>query len=365
MSPRALLLAACAAAVLGAAPAGAAPGPWEERVAAAARAAETATGSSARLSALTQLIAAQEEGQAALRTQLSLLQAEEARLSAELSGDEDRSAQLLAALERLGDADAPLPFLHPQGALAAARTASMANDMVEALAAGRAGLIARLDHVQDLRRAAAKASGELGQLRDETAEARQTLIDASASRGDLPPAFDSESAAAQASALGISDLTGLGARLGPETPHGAAPAGLPLPVEAVPVADGPGWRLRAGPGALVSAPAAGHVLYAGPLRGHRLVLVIELAPGRTLALAGLGRLLVRSGDPVAPGLPLGFLPEAAGTEGGSQDGHGIVTPAPFTSGDLPGDTLYMEARDANRPADPAQWFAAEEDKKPR
>ncbi len=107
------------------------------------------------------------------------------------------------------------------------------------------------------------------------------------------------------------------------------------------------------------------MLYAGPLRGHRLVLVIELAPGRTLSLTGLGRLLVRSGDPVAPGLPLGFLPEAAQVSAAGAEIHGNVTPAPFTTGDLPGDTLYMETRDANRPVNPALWFAAEEDKRPQ
>ncbi len=365
MSPRRFALAACAAALLAAGSACAAQGAWESKVAEAARAAGEATAPSARLNALTRLIAAQEEGQAALRTRLALLGAEEEKLSAALSGEEDRTARLLAALERLGDAQAPLPFLHPQGALAAARTATRAEDMVQALAAEREGLILRLDRVQALRRAAEEASDSLAALRNETAEARQTLIAAMADRGPLPPAFDSEAAAAQAVALGISDIAGLGQRLGPEQPSGAPPTGLPLPVAARPVADGPGWRLAAGPGTLASAPAAGHVLYAGPLRGHRLVTVIELAPGRTLTLAGLGRLLVRSGDPVSPGLPLGFLPEAGQVAAGGAGINGNVTPAPFTSGDLPGDTLYMETRDANRPVDPALWFAAEEDKNPQ
>ncbi|WP_172331539.1 murein hydrolase activator EnvC [Mangrovicoccus sp. HB161399] len=365
MSPHRLALAACAAALLSAGSACAAQGIWETKVAEAARAAGEATAPSARLNALTQLIAAQEEGQAALRTKLALLRAEEEKLSADLSGEEDRTARLLAGLERLGDAQAPLPLLHPQGALAAARTATMADDMVQALAAEREGLILRLDRVQGLRRAAEEASDSLAGLRAETAEARQTLIEAMASRGPLPPAFDSETAAAQAVALGISDLTGLGRRLGPEQPSGVQPMGLPLPVPGTPAQDGPGWRLSPGFGTLASAPAAGHVLYAGPLRGHRLVLVIELSPGRTLTLAGLGRLLVRSGDPVSPGLPLGFLPEEGQVSAGDADGHGNVTPAPFTSGDLPGDTLYMETRDANRPVDPALWFAAEEDKRPQ
>ncbi|MBE3639774.1 murein hydrolase activator EnvC family protein [Mangrovicoccus algicola] len=366
MSPRRFAPAA-ALLCLWAGLAAAAPGPWEQEVAEAARAVTAAEsgGLSVRLAAMTRLIAAQEDGQAQLRTRLALLGAEEEKLASGLAQEEDRTARLLAALERLGDAEAPLPLLHPQGALAAARAATMTGDVVAALSAERAALSARLDHVQGLRQAAQDASARLDALRDETAAARQAMIDAAAQGRPLPAAFDSESAAAQAAALGISDLTGLGARLGPERPSGAAPSDLPLPVEALPVAEGDGWRMKAGYGTLVSAPAAGHVLYAGPLRGHRLVMVIELAPGRTLSLAGLGRVLLRSGDPVAPGQPLGFLPDAPPAAMAAQESHGNVTPAPFTSGDLPGDTLYMETRDANRPADPALWFAAEEDKRPK
>ena len=359
MTARAPLLLVLLAALAPASGAAAQSGTWEARVAEAAQEAAEAGSVSARLHALTQLIAQQEAGQSVLRADLARLSAEEARLSAEMAGDEDRTARLLAALERLGDSAAPLPLLHPAGALAAARAATMTTDMVAALTAERRALTERLASVRAARQEAAAAAARLDTLRSDTATARQSLIEAAARRGTLPPAYDSETAAAQTVALGISDLSELGRRLGPEPARGPEPAGMAPPMAGTVARAGDGWRIVAGPGAMAMAPAEGYVLYAGPLRGHRLVLVLELAPGRTLTLAGFGRLVAATGDRVQPGQALGFLPEA---EAAPADGNTIVTAPAFTSGDLPRDTLYMETRDANRPVDPGRWFVAERDK---
>lgn len=139
---------------------------------------------------------------------------------------------------------------------------------------------------------------------------------------------------------------------------------------------GNGWLLQGGSGALVRAPVAATVLYAGPLRGYRTVLVLELAPRRLLVLAGLGQALVNSGTRVAAGAALGFLPEEARaadqttdpttdptTDHGADRGdvHGKVSDPALPAGSLTRDTLYMEARYADRPVDLTQWFAVTED----
>ncbi len=65
-----------------------------------------------------------------------------------------------------------------------------------------------------------------------------------------------------------------------------------------------GLGFRAARGALVRAPAAGRVAFAGPWRRYGRILVIDHGGGWTTLLTGLGALGVRAGAPVAAGQPL-------------------------------------------------------------
>lgn len=116
---------------------------WAQRVASAARAAETAQGRDARLRALTALIVAQESAQAALRRDLRVLGAIETAARDRLAARAGALSGLLIALQKQGQGAAPLPLLHPQGALGggAGRRAQRGDDR---RAGGRAaGAVAR------------------------------------------------------------------------------------------------------------------------------------------------------------------------------------------------------------------------------
>ena len=84
------------------------------------------------------------------------------------------------------------------------------------------------------------------------------------------------------------------------------------------------------------APADGEIEYAGPLRAWRLVVILRLAGGWRLVLAGLQRVDAPVGALVRAGEPLGRAPPAA----------------------QPPPELYMELRRGAEPVDPDPLLAA-------
>ena len=94
------------------------------------------------------------------------------------------------------------------------------------------------------------------------------------------------------------------------------------------------WYQGTGRGEAV-APGDSEVVYAGPYQKLGQVLILELAGGYHLALAGLGRIDVHVGDLVLAGEPVGILPEGKS--------------AP----------LYMELRRNGKVIDLAPWVSAD------
>lgn len=212
MSARALLAGLlCAALAMGAGAAGAQDADWASRVAEAARAAQAAKGRDARLRALSALILAQETAQAALRRDLRVMTAIETAARDRLAARDGEIAGLLLTLQRQGQA-AALPFLHPQGPLAAARVAGLNEAMIGALESARRALAADLERVAQARGQLDAAVADLAVLRQDAVAARQALIAVAAARGDLPPAYDSAAAVALAQRLDAQDIPALTAR---------------------------------------------------------------------------------------------------------------------------------------------------------
>lgn len=223
MSARALLAGLlCAALAMGAGAAGAQDADWASRVAEAARAAQAAKGRDARLRALSALILAQETAQAALRRDLRVMTAIETAARDRLAARDGEIAGLLLTLQRQGQA-AALPFLHPQGPLAAARVAGLNEAMIGALESARRALAADLERVAQARGQLDAAVADLAVLRQDAVAARQALIAVAAARGDLPPAYDSAAAVALAQRLDAQDIPALTAGLR-DRPGGAAEA---------------------------------------------------------------------------------------------------------------------------------------------
>jgi septal ring factor EnvC (AmiA/AmiB activator) len=99
-----------------------------------------------------------------------------------------------------------------------------------------------------------------------------------------------------------------------------------------------GITIETRPEAVVVAPWAGHVMFAGPFRGYGQILIIEHADGYHSLIAGLGRIDTDVGRSLATGEPVGNM------------------------GRLPdrNPTLYFELRRHGQPVNPQPWLAAEQ-----
>lgn len=82
--------------------------------------------------------------------------------------------------------------------------------------------------------------------------------------------------------------------------------------------------------AVVNAPRAGNVAFAGAFRSYGQVVIIEIADGQHILLTGLGSISVSEGESVKAGEPVGRMPEDA-------------------------SPLYLETRKDGEPVDPATY----------
>ncbi|MCZ8186292.1 MAG: peptidoglycan DD-metalloendopeptidase family protein [Beijerinckiaceae bacterium] len=85
-----------------------------------------------------------------------------------------------------------------------------------------------------------------------------------------------------------------------------------------------GITIASNPGAVVTAPADGWVHFAAPYRGYGQLLIINGGNGYHVVLAGMERLAVEMGQFVLAGEPVGFLP--AGRDGSATRGDGQGPP---------------------------------------
>ncbi|TIL33408.1 murein hydrolase activator EnvC [Mesorhizobium sp.] len=98
-------------------------------------------------------------------------------------------------------------------------------------------------------------------------------------------------------------------------------------------------------GAIVTAPADGNVLYAGPFRSYGQLLILNAGDGYHVVLAGMSRISVASGQSVLAGEPIGAMGEAR-VASTSASKNGNATPE-----------LYVEFRKDGKPVDPTPWWA--------
>jgi murein hydrolase activator len=95
-----------------------------------------------------------------------------------------------------------------------------------------------------------------------------------------------------------------------------------------------GLTLSAARGGRVVSPAAGLVQYVGPVKGWGVIVILRLAGGYHLVLAGLERTSVQVGQSVAESQPVGWTPD--GRQSSSE--------------------LYLEVREQGSPVDPMRWL---------
>ena len=97
-----------------------------------------------------------------------------------------------------------------------------------------------------------------------------------------------------------------------------------------------GIELKTRTNARVVAPYQGRIVYAGPFRGYRLLLIIEHDGGYHSLLAGLARIDSQLGQWVLGAEPVGTM--------GEQE-----------------RILYLEMRQGGEPFDPLPWLASRYD----
>jgi septal ring factor EnvC (AmiA/AmiB activator) len=81
------------------------------------------------------------------------------------------------------------------------------------------------------------------------------------------------------------------------------------------------------------------VQYVGPVKGWGVILILRLAGGYHLVLAGLDRTSVSVGRSVAAGETVGFMPDGGQSVGGKASRE-----------------LYLEVRNQGVPVDPGHWL---------
>ena len=304
-----------------------------------------------------------------LEDRLAELAVTENQFDEALQNDRAALARLLAGLQAMQKQPAPAFAVHAEDALSAVQGAGV-------MAAVVPGMQERADELRD-------RLTELAALRARMDRQSEALItaeqDAATARADLDKALRDKAAAEKKTRLAAAreaeaiarlvaearDLRDLSRRLETRTAgrfkgsaFGDARGLLPLPVTGQVVA-GFGQRNENGvrqqglsisgrPGAQINAPYDGLVLYSGPFRQYGEIVIISLADGFQMILAGLADSGVYVGQEILAGEPVGVL---SGTQ--SHENHHLGS---STSGR---SQLYMELRFDGRPIDPSPWLKAE------
>ena len=310
--------------------------------------------------------------------------------------------ELLAALQRIGRHAPPAMLVRPEEALEAVRTAILLGAVLpemrqeaEKLAADLADLVRIRREVAAERETLEADLASLSEERQRTAgliderqkrqsEAEKALEGERQRAASLARQADTlkelvarlEQDAARPPAAAAGQPPQASPRLGPAIAFASAKGVLPLPVNGVKLRafganDGvggsqKGLSIGARPGAQVTAPCDGWVVYAGPFRSYGQLLILNAGGGYHVLLAGMERISVDLGQFVLTGEPvaaMGGAPRtaAAGNLIGTMIGG-------ITGNSASGATqpvLYIEFRKDGTPVDPGPWWATTDSEKVR
>jgi murein hydrolase activator len=312
--------------------------------------------------------------------------------------------EVLAALQRAGRRAPPALLVRPEDALQSLRTAMLLGSVVPELRARAAKLAGDLSELIVLRKTIASERDHLAADRDKSREDQARLaalvderqrkqsaiekdMEAEGARavalsrqvdslqgliGKMEQDLKSAAKAAAAASLqgtpatlnGKPNLGGLKdpARLSPAIAFASAKGLFALPVNGVKIrefggSDGAGGvekgiSLATRPGAQVTTPCDGWVVYAGPFRSYGQLLILNAGGGYHVLIAGMERISVNIGQFVLTGEPVATM--------GTRSQVASILAANASQ-----PVLYIEFRKDGTPIDPGPWWAANEGEKVR
>jgi murein hydrolase activator len=332
------------------------------------------------------------------------LDTREQEIRASLDSRRSEVVEVLAALQRAGRRAPPALLVRPEDALESLRTAILLGSVVPELRARAEKLAGDLSELVVLRRSITSERNRLAVDRDKLREDQTRLaalvderqrqqnsterdMEAEGARAaalarqvdtlqaligkmeqDLKTAAKAAAAASQqgtpAAPGGKPNLGGLKdpARRSPAIAFASAKGLLSLPVNGVKIrefggSDGAGGvekgiSLATRPGAQVTTPCDGWVVYAGPFRSYGQLLILNAGGGYHVLVAGMERISVSIGQFVLTGEPVA-------TMGRTSQVASILA----TNASQP--VLYIEFRKDGTPIDSGPWWAAKEGEKVR
>ncbi len=342
-----------------------------------------------------------EDRLADTQTRLQSLDSREQQIRSSLASRRSEIVEVLAALQRAGRRTPPALLVRPEDALQSLRTAIMLGAVVPELRARAEKLTGELSELVALRKTIASERDRLAADRDKMKD-DQTRLAALVDERQRQQAvkerdMEAEGARAIALAKQVDDLQGLIAKMEQEvkaaakaaaaanqqgTPNGkpdpallknpnrqspaiafASAKGLfSLPVNGSKIrdfggSDGAGGiekgiSLATRPGAQVTTPCDGWVVYAGPFRSYGQLLILNAGGGYHVLIAGMEHISVNIGQFVLAGEPVA-------TMGTTSQVASIFAP------NVSQPVLYVEFRKDGTPIDPGPWWAAKEGVKVR
>ncbi len=350
-------------------------------------------------------IRATEERIAAMEIHLHQLDSNEANIRKSLDGRRTQIAEILAALQRIGLRPPPAVFIGAQDAIESLRTAMSLEAVLPQIRSEANRLQGELTQLTQVK--AAKAT-EHNQLETELADlatmqksmaslieerqARQTEVEQAIAAerqravtlarqvdnlkdliGKLEPGGDgarrgarSSSRSGEESKAANTARSGLAAlndptRMAPAISFVSAKGRLSLPVNGARIRefgapDGAGGNekgisIATRPGAQVTAPCDGWVVYAAPYRSYGQLLILNVGGGYHVLLAGMERITVDPGQFVLTGEPVAVMGSGTRVASASASGSSSVIGSPQP-------VLYIEFRKDGTPVDSGPWWAA-------
>lgn len=334
---------------------------------------------------------------------LGPLEEQEQALRRSLNERRDMIAEILAALQRMGRRPPPALLVSPQDAANTVRSAIVLGAVVPELRERAERLASDLAALQKLRAGIAsertRLSADLKSLSDE--QKRMTLLieERQKQQAESEKALEQQRGQASALARQVDNLKDLVARLeqgldsasraaqsapapdqkgatrpalaalsdpgrmSPAVAFASARGTLPMPVTGVKIrnfgaADGIGGSERGisvatRPGAQVTSPCDGWVVYAGPFRSYGQLLILNAGGGYHIVLAGMDRISVDIGQFVLTGEPVAVM------------GSGMAQVAAASPMRTSQPVLYVEFRKDGLPVDSGPWWAKKESEKVR